>query len=195
MLAVSGELNTTPPGHSVLSPMKDTELNSRVVLSRVQLNAPVRTVYLPVARQSLPRLLKIFDFADPNLVIGQRSDKTTPAQQLFLLNDPFVMNRGLALARRLLANDQAESRTARIRELYRMLFARRPSDRELSRAVQFLNESEQTYDAPTSSTGSQGSDAKTKTDAPVAPPANAHEAAWAGICHALLASAEFRYVE
>ena len=137
MLAVSGELERTPPEASTVSQMKDRELNDRVVITAEQKGGLVRSVYLPIARQSLPPMLKAFDFADPSLVIGLRSSRTTPGQQLFLLNDPFVMDRAAMIARRVLKSE-ADDDSARIELIYRTLFAREPTEAEQKRSIEFV---------------------------------------------------------
>ena len=192
MLEVSGELDRTPPTASPVSQMKERELNDRVVISSEQKGGSMRSVYLPIARQSLPPMLEAFDFADPSLVIGERSSRMTPAQQLFLLNDPFVMNRALVTARRVLAGEAADD-SARIGNLYRILFAREPSEAERIRSTDFLVYTQVIYDHAV------------PLPSPATPPAadqevllkpsSSREAAWADLCHALLAGGEFLYVE
>jgi hypothetical protein len=194
MLMVSGELDRNRPAASPIAELKAPELNNRVFLTSEQLNGPVRTVYLPIARQQLPSMLKTFDFADPSLVTGLRSNRTTPAQQLFLLNDPFVMDRALMTARRVL-DTQLDDDYARVILLYRVMFGRKPTVAERNRSMQYLNDVEQTYDPPT-----KIMPPTPKPRLPVAAttsivPNDAREAAWSSLCHALIASGEFRYVE
>jgi hypothetical protein len=125
-------------------------------------------------------------------VIGQRSSRTTPAQQLFLLNDPFVMGRALATARRVLAQGSADD-SAKISDLYRILFSREPTAAERERSMKYLTELRQTYDAPTSAVSAK--DPASEAGATIDRPTGPREAAWADLCHALLASGEFLYVE
>jgi hypothetical protein len=193
MLEVSGELDRTPPAASPVSTMKDTELNDRVVITPEQKGGHVRSVYLPIARQTLPAMLKAFDFADPSLVIGQRSSRTTPAQQLFLLNDPFIMDRALMTARRILKSE-GDDDSAKIGLLYRILFAREPTDTEQKRSIEFLSGIQvvlaDAVPLPTGASPAAVSETKPKLTA-----TDYREAAWGHLCHALLASGEFLYVE
>ena len=51
---------------------------------------PIRTVYLPVARNNAVAEMALFDAANPDLVDGKRSQTTVPTQALYLLNSEFV---------------------------------------------------------------------------------------------------------
>ncbi|HET6878755.1 MAG TPA: DUF1549 domain-containing protein, partial [Pirellulales bacterium] len=66
-------------------------------------NAPCRSVYVPVFRNALADIFKVFDFADPSTVTGVRTTSTTPQQALFFMNDPFVIACSRQAAARLLA--------------------------------------------------------------------------------------------
>ncbi|MDA1232979.1 MAG: DUF1549 domain-containing protein, partial [Planctomycetota bacterium] len=50
-----------------------------------------RSVYVPSFRNTLLDLFEVFDVANPNVVSGKRSHSLRPAQSLFMLNSPFVM--------------------------------------------------------------------------------------------------------
>jgi hypothetical protein len=50
-----------------------------------------RSVYIPVFRNTLPEVFEVFDFADPNIPLGARSESTVASQALWMLNHPFVM--------------------------------------------------------------------------------------------------------
>ena len=57
-----------------------------------------RTLYGLVDRQFLPGTLRMFDFANPDLHVPQRSETTVPGQALFFLNHPLLLDRARALA-------------------------------------------------------------------------------------------------
>ena len=57
-----------------------------------------RTIYTFIDRQSMPGLLRAFDFPDPNQHAPQRSSTTVPQQSLYLLNNPFVQEMAHSLA-------------------------------------------------------------------------------------------------
>lgn len=94
-----------------------------------------RTVYGRVARQDLHSVLRLYDFPEPESHSPNRVHTTTPLQQLYLLNAPFVQRQAEALRMQLvrLPNDEE-----RIRECYRRMFARDPDTEELSVGREFL---------------------------------------------------------
>ena len=125
-----------------------------------------RSVYAPVFRNALPELFEVFDFPSPSMVTGKRNVSTVPTQALFLLNHPFVHQQAQAAARRLLAT--AHSDDARIDQAYRLCLGRPPTAAERDIALRHLG---------------------------AAPAGESREEAWAGLFHALFASADFRYIE
>ena len=99
----------------------------------------IRSVYLPVVRDFVPRALEVFDFADPSMVIGTRETSNTPNQALFLLNNPLAMRLSDAFAQRLIA--EGDSADDRISKAFVMAYGREPSDEERSASHQFLRSS------------------------------------------------------
>lgn len=93
-----------------------------------------RTIYGFVSRRKLDGTLALFDFPNPNLTSEKRSVTITPPQQLFLLNGEFAMDR----AQRLAAAAQSASGDETVRRLYRNLFGRAPTVRELQLGSDFV---------------------------------------------------------
>jgi hypothetical protein len=122
MLAVSGQLDTRIGG-------KPTELFTPPFPVR-------RTLYGLVDRQFLPGTLRMFDFANPDLPIPQRSETTVPQQSLFLMNHPLVLERARELAKSV--SETADS-AEQIRQLYRRAYQRVPSAAQLSEAMQLVS--------------------------------------------------------
>src|SRR5262249_10566683 len=60
-----------------------------------------RTLYGTVKRRELDDVLRLHDFPDPTTHSAARTPTTTPLQQLFVLNSPFMRQQAQALARRL----------------------------------------------------------------------------------------------
>lgn len=89
-----------------------------------------RSVYLPVARNALPRALDVFDFAEPNLVVGQREVSHTAEQALYMLNHPFVLELSDALARRVLQS--SKDPTQRMVHAFQWVYGREPTKNELA---------------------------------------------------------------
>jgi hypothetical protein len=97
-----------------------------------------RTIYGLVDRQNLPGLYRAFDFANPDQSADRRPNTTTPQQALFGLNSPFLIEqaKGIAGRREVHAGPATEDR---IRALYRLVFARDPSDAEIAAGARFLD--------------------------------------------------------
>jgi hypothetical protein len=96
-----------------------------------------RTLYGTVKRRELHDMLRLNDFPDPTAHSAGRVPTTTPLQQLFVLNSPFLQRQAAALARRL-AGEVPEGAEARVRRAYALLFGRPPRTREVRRALDFL---------------------------------------------------------
>ena len=118
MMAASGDLDRRPGG-------KPAEAFKPPYLKR-------RALYGKVDRQFVPGVLRVFDFANPDLHIPQRNETTVPQQALFFLNDPFVLDRSRAVAASVAA---VPSATDRVRALFRTVLQRDPSDVELNESV------------------------------------------------------------
>jgi hypothetical protein len=169
MLTVGGRLDLNPPKGSPLEQFGEGPAGFRL-----RFRGPAgggdtalethRTVYMPIVRDQLPEVLTLFDFPDPSLILGERATTTVPAQSLYLMNNPFVIRQAEALADKLLAGGGDDA--ARLTRAYQLCFSRPPSDRELKGAREFLAD----Y-------------GKKKAGRP----------AWAALCQALLASAEFSH--
>ncbi len=95
-----------------------------------------RTIYGKVSRHELATTLANFDFPDPTIHSAGRSVTTTPLQQLFVLNAPFVRNAAAALAADLL--DEHSTVAARVDALHERLFTRPATDEDHRVALDFL---------------------------------------------------------
>ena len=121
LFAVTGELDLTSGG-----PAADA-------------TRPRRTVYTRVTRNVRDPLLDVFDAPDSFSSTAQRNVTTTPTQALLLINQPFLVQRSRAFARRLV-RESGDADEARITQAYRLAFGRPPTAEELDRARQFLVE-------------------------------------------------------
>ena len=137
MLAVSGQLDASLGG-------KPTELFKPPFPVR-------RTLYGLVDRQFLPGTLRMFDFANPDLHIPQRSETTVPQQSLFLMNHPLVLERAKQLAKLVseppVSANQVDS-ASQVRQLYQQVFQRNPSTEQLADALQLLSSEVPESDTP-----------------------------------------------
>jgi len=179
MLAVSGQLDATPPVGSVVAragegPTGRPRLGGDGISQAI--NDPKnahRSVYMPIVRDNLPEALALFDAPDPSLITADRPTTTVPSQGLFILNNPFVIRSSEAVADKLLKSTTTE--TERIRAAYLTFYGRTPSEKEMATAEKFLK-------------GFQAQLAKDR----IFPPRQERET-WAAFCQALFASAEFQY--
>ena len=128
LLAVSGELDMNAGG-------KPVELFKKPSALR-------RTVYGFIDRQFLPGVFRVFDFANPDMHNPQRLDTTVPQQALFFMNSPFVVERARALTSR---SEVAALRKPkqRIQDLYRLVFQRPPTARQVELGREFLAEADE----------------------------------------------------
>ncbi len=140
MLAASGELDLSRPKGSLVGrvigdrPISLIGLDSR--LPRDLDGSVQRSVYLPVIRDRLPDVLELFDFAEPSLVTGEREQTNVPTQALYLMNSPFVNERSVAMARRLIRESPRPDE--QVRSAFQLCFARDPLPEESTRVMDFL---------------------------------------------------------
>ncbi len=178
ILTVSGQLDLEPMTASIVakSPeevVQQGRLNPATFADAQPRN---RSIYLPIVRNAMPEVLELFDAPDPSLVIGVRDVTTVPSQSLFLMNSQFLVQQSRHFSERLLAvGDLGDS--ARVALAFRIALNRDPSAKETEASTEFVKRSESTIETTE----------KDKEQLRVR--------AWAAFCQALLASAEFRYVE
>jgi hypothetical protein len=133
-------------------------------------DATYRSVYLPIVRDSVPRSLEVFDFAEPTLVVGKRESSNSPNQALYLMNNPFVIGRSEALANRLTREQQTTA--DRVQHAFLLTYGRPPTSGERSAMVAFARRFERAGDRD-----QQGL------------------STLAALCQSLFAAAEFRYID
>lgn len=84
-------------------------------------------------------IFEVFDFANPNLVSGNRNSSTLPTQALYLMNSPVVIERARKAALRL-CEREFPSEEHRLRWVYQQVLGREPSYRETEETFRFLSE-------------------------------------------------------
>jgi hypothetical protein len=162
VLQVSGELSHERPSGIPIAG-NGGKGNTARTRSLLGIEAPYRTIFLPVLRDLLPESYSTWDFPNPSQIQGVRSVTTVAPQALFMLNDRFMLRSAEALAGRVLDHSKQDAES--LRYLYLTLFAREPNAAEADDAESFLHELE----------------------------ADSEEARWSALAQALLGSAEFRY--
>jgi len=122
MMAASGELDLTLGGKPVEA-LKPPFSKRRAIYGRID-------------RQFVPGVLRLFDFANPDLHIPKRNETTVPQQALFFLNHPLVLERARAVAQ---AGESQASDPDRVRALFRATLQRDPSDSEIAEALALVD--------------------------------------------------------
>lgn len=171
MLLVSGELQLSPSEGSVIASFPDREFNDRIHPSTEQLSSVHRSVYLPVARYWVPDMMSEFDFADPSLVVGKRTERTMASQSLFLMNSEFITERAKRIAAEIMTRPELD----RAATVFRRILLRNPTTAEETRLAVLIRELPNGV-----------SEKKADNDIP--------SEAWIAACQTLLMTAEFRYV-
>ncbi len=95
-----------------------------------------RTVYGRVSRGRLNTILALYDFPDPMMTAPRRELTTSPLQQLFVMNSPFMQERAAHLVKRV--NDASDV-PEKIRNMYRDAVDRDPTPKELDTALTYLD--------------------------------------------------------
>ena len=140
MMSVSGTLIEAPREGSLFADIyPGITYGPRQSHSVANLDAEIaadrhRTVYLPIVRNQMPKVLQLFDFADPNAALGNRNARTIPAQALYLMNNPFVEELAGATADRILTWPEAE----RVKRTWQLLTGRMPNPEMITRAEEFV---------------------------------------------------------
>lgn len=171
MLGVSGRLNRTPYGPSVL-PHLTPHMEGRGRPNPGPLDGEGRrSIYINARRNFLSPLLLAFDYPATFSTLGRRDVSTAPAQALTLMNDPFVVGQARLWAARSLSQPELPT-SQRIENLYRDAFARPPTRDEFREALSFLEREAARHD--------KGMD---------------EPAVWADLCHVLFNVKEFIFVD
>ncbi len=174
ILAVSGTLERDRPEGSVVSSHGNKLIQDALTPDKIHKPSNHRSIYLPILRNGLPEVLSVFDLADPSLVVGHRTVTTVPAQDLFMMNSPFVVEKSGEFAQRLLLASDDEKE--RVKIAFQLALSRAPTSTEVDQAINFIEDAAR-------SLGKQEMDENTELRA------------WAVFCQALFVSNEFRHVQ
>ncbi|MEI8379679.1 MAG: PSD1 and planctomycete cytochrome C domain-containing protein [Planctomycetota bacterium] len=178
ILATSGQLERDAMAGSVVSksPEQVVQQGKLSPTSFSEAQTSHRSIYLPIVRNAMPEALELFDAPDPSLVVGVRDATTVPAQSLYLMNSPFLIEQSKQFSKRLLSSSE-KTDADRIALAFRLALHRKPTASESEQAVSFVKQSTKAFTAVEK-------DRET-----------IQMRAWAAFCQALFASAEFRCLE
>lgn len=133
-----------------------------------------RAIYLPINRASLYEMFSTFDYVETANHIEQRATTTVPHQALFLLNSPMVHQQAAAIAKKLISKFETDE--SRIRALFRLFYARQPTEAEMIRSLDFVETSASQLDA-------------------VSDPSERSVQTWGALCRSMIAANEFVYID
>ncbi len=176
ILSASGMLDTNPSQGSAVENVEALINWPPGESTNLHRHSNHRSIYLCMLRHAPPPELSAFDLPDGVGIAGRRDETTLPTQSLFMLNNPFVVGQADALATRVLDQDDRED-AVRIREIFRRIISRDPSDSELKSTAEYVRALER-------SLGSEYAETEMR-----------RIKAWSSLCQALFATNEFRYVD
>jgi hypothetical protein len=137
MLQIAGELDLRMFG-TELEPMPTADYGFEAKSQR-------RSAFLPMLRNSLPKLLVAFDMADPSRVTGARSQSIVAPQALLMLNSDEVTRCAQNAAKRLLQLP-LDHANGRLDYAFRQTLMRLPTDAERSLFMDYLGRGENSVD-------------------------------------------------
>ena len=146
ILAASGQLDTTPAKGSPVTALGEINIgrDNRNLDSLTATNRK-RSVYHPIIRNRVPDSLRLFDFAEPSIIVGRRQVTTVPTQALYLLNSPFILQQSGHMAKRIV-KEGANTPTDQVRRAFGLTLGREPSDAELQRMQAYIESRDKNLD-------------------------------------------------
>jgi len=137
MLQIAGQLDHRMFG-SELSPLPAADYG-------FEAKSPKRSVFLPMLRNSLPKLLVAFDMADPSRVTGSRNQSIVAPQALLMLNSEEVTKLARSAAENLLRLPLT-SMERRLEYAFRQTLMREPTAAERRLFLDFVQEDSESID-------------------------------------------------
>ncbi len=135
ILAISGRLERTMAGKTV--PLRNRQfVFNHTSVDHTRYDSLRRAVYLPVIRNNLYTMFEQFDFPDPTMPTGDRSETVVAPQALLLMNSDLVLDSADALAQSLLQLSVSDA--SRVEIAYQRVLGRHPNERESRRAIDFV---------------------------------------------------------
>ena len=199
LLSASGEIDLSKIGGEGFKPTINPEAlvglskkgSTRVAAEQNEQRR--RSLYIYVSRSLMPPMMNTFDQCDTTLPCGQRNVTTAPTQALAMLNNAFVHERSEGLAVRIASTN--ESVAHQVTAAWKLTLGRAPSDTERRLAEQHIDAQRQRFET-LSETDPAGDGAVKPLTGPEAEQGSSPgHRALASLCHVLLNSNEFLYVD
>jgi hypothetical protein len=186
ILATSGQLNLKAGGPSFFQPANAEALEGLSKKSEAWGTSPPeeqrrRSIYMMTKRSLLLPLMTTFDFSDTTQPCSQRNVSTVAPQALALLNNDFVHQQSAAFAERVV-RESGDDATRQIERAWWLALGRRPSDGERNAALAHVQKQRERCSSPSE-------------DGKVMDAGEANRRALASLCHVLLNTNEFIYVD
>ena len=174
LLATCGRLDLRLGGPSFFAPISEEALEGLSRKSDAYAASPEqqtrrRSVYMFTKRGIAVPLMTTFDACDNTAPVGQRDVTTVPTQALALLNNAWVHEQSRAFAVRVMLS--CDSPEERVKQAWTLALGRSPSETEIVAALKHIDDLQQSGEAADVT------------------------AAWTSLCHVLVNSNEFMYVD
>ncbi len=181
ILWCSGRLDLKTGGPSFKAPISDEALEGLSMKAGAYQASPDeetrrRSLYMFAKRSLAVPMMTVFDSCDTTAPIGRRDVSTVAPQALTLLNNRWVHDESEAMARRVMA--VSNNTKERIEAAWRIALARKPTASEQATASEFLHSLGITAEAAKDSEAQQ-----------------VEVKAWASLCHTLINTNEFIYID
>jgi hypothetical protein len=174
ILLTSGQLDLRTGGSSFYPPISDEALEGLSMKGDAYKASPPedtrrRSIYMFTKRSLVTPLMTTFDMCDTTVSTGRRDVTIVALQALALMNNDWVHAQSTALADRVLA--AGDDPAARVEAAWRLALLRRPDATEAAAAIAHV----------------EAQRARFSDDS--------QRQAWASLCHVLLNTNEFIYVD
>ena len=181
LLVAAGTLDLTRRGGPGMNPLAKSSLHRR-------------TLYTRLDRQDVPGILRTFDIANPDTSVHTRSRTSVPQQSLVLLNAPLTLQAAAAVSARTereVGPDAAPA--ARIERLWRDCLSRSPTLGELAAATAWMAAAGK--ESPAGDSQAAGDKQAAAEQQVASEKAPAEFGPWEQLAQALLATAEFQFID
>ena len=181
MLAVSGNLDLKSGGPSFKPSIVPAALEGLSKKGNAWTASAIeeqnrRSIYIFTQRSLLVPLMTVFDFPDTTLPCGKRNSTTVAPQALALMNNSFVHLQSTALAARV-TKQAGDSPTEQVQVAWQLTLGRLPSVTESKNSIRHIKTQTRHFSADNITTDS------------------AQQLALTSLCHVLLNSNEFIYID